>query len=467
MKKLNKFFKFLIYAMPAVLFFSYEPIMHFGASQSMNFELSLPLIWLIIFDLTGSIIMIKRKLFFKNFGKKWLWLLFPLWLTASVLWSLNSLRGLLTVGIIWLVYLAGYLMWGLRSLFSDVSFKENFWKVFFISSYIICAICLLQCILDLVGVSKEWSLICTGCTYHMFGFPHPDGFAIEPQFMGNLLLAPTIVAGYFAFKNKKYLIPLAIFSITLFLTFSRGAIYALLIGLITLTIITLIKAQKKLKPVAKEAGLMWVVVVLSFIFTLNLQGLMALMSPTSDTYQTGVAKVINQLSLGTIDIGSNSPVENQTGEPEKSAENREEPVENSVDNSTSEESIFDGYVEESTETRLMLSGVALEAWKKDLTTIIFGAGIGGAGQALYVNGLSESPKEIVQNQYISLLLETGLVGISLFLLTLILAVKAVLKSKNWPMVISLMVAYALSICFFSGLPNALHIYLLPIVFTLL
>ena len=40
----------LLVALPAVLFFSYHPIISLGANSSMNFELSLPLIWLILFD---------------------------------------------------------------------------------------------------------------------------------------------------------------------------------------------------------------------------------------------------------------------------------------------------------------------------------------------------------------------------------------------------------------------------------
>ena len=103
-------------------------------------------------------------------------------------------------------------------------------------------------------------------------------------------------------------------------------------------------------------------------------------------------------------------------------------------------------------------------WKQDFATMMFGVGIGGAGQALYVNGLSPAPKEIVQNQYASLLLETGLVGVALLILTMGLIIRAVYKNG---MVMTLIVAYAITLLFFSGLPNALQIYLLPMLFTAL
>ena len=49
--KLSSLFRLFVYILPGVLFFSYYPLMHFGANESMNFELSLPIIWLILFDL--------------------------------------------------------------------------------------------------------------------------------------------------------------------------------------------------------------------------------------------------------------------------------------------------------------------------------------------------------------------------------------------------------------------------------
>ena len=48
LNKLEKFFRFLIYILPGALFFSYYPLFHFGSDESMNFEISLPMIWLIL-----------------------------------------------------------------------------------------------------------------------------------------------------------------------------------------------------------------------------------------------------------------------------------------------------------------------------------------------------------------------------------------------------------------------------------
>ena len=86
--------------LPPTLFFSYFPIISLGGNSTMNFELSLPLIWLVLFDLFSLILLIQSRPRL-NFKKLWPWLLFPLFLTISIAWSLNPLRGLLTVGVLW------------------------------------------------------------------------------------------------------------------------------------------------------------------------------------------------------------------------------------------------------------------------------------------------------------------------------------------------------------------------------
>ena len=459
MKKVSKIYTFLIYVLPAILFFSYYPVISFGFNESMNFEISLPLIWLAVFDVIAFRILIKKKLLGKIL-EKWQWLLLPILVSLSVVWSANVVRGVLTVGILWLIYFAVFAFFALRKEIEfPKNFKENFWKVFFGSSLVVCVWCLLQCILDVAGVSHECTLMCAGCGTQMFGFPHPNGFAIEPQFMGNLLIAPSIIAAYLYITKA---IPISdtlkgarpslrssigtalvfIFTATLILTFSRGAIYATLVGLIFLTAWQIAKTKKW------KAMLIWPVVALAFLFTLNLQGIFAEVGPTNDTYFSGVAKALNHLSLGIIDVRSK----------DDSAGSEETQASFSAQNG---EAVFDGYVEESTEIRRKLTRDALAVWSQDLKTMAFGVGLGGAGQALYNAGFTESPKEIVQNEYVSLLLEIGVVGILLVILTLILIFRAIVNKSVSSVMMALLVAYGVSLGFFSGLPNALHVYLLP------
>ena len=477
LKRLEKIYKLLLIVLPGVLFFSYYPLIRLGTSESMDFELSLPLIWLLVFDLVVFIIACKKRILIKKLSGKWAWLLLPAFLSVSILWSPNRLRGLLVVGILWLIYFAGFGMYVLKDEFKEKSIKDVFWKFFFGSALVVCVWCVMQCFLDVLGVPREYSLMCEGCTYKSFGFPHPNGFAVEPQFMGNLLLAPAIMSIWFLKKEEdnnhrkffKTLLPF-VFVSTLFLTFSRGAIYAFVVAMIFMTMFLVCSRSYTLRAAQKHSTKLWVIVkqwviiITAFLFTLNLQGIMAQISPTNDNYYTGITKVLNHLSLGIIDVGKQGKTE-EFSEKTQAPESREQIVEKPVENFDSD---FDGYVSESTEIRVRLSNVALELWSKDIKTILLGVGLGGAGQALYENGLIAWPKEIVQNQYISLLLETGLIGIALLVLTIILTMRALRGFYSIDAILVLTLAYGVSLLFFSGLPNAIHIYLLPIaIFTVL
>ena len=50
---------------------------------------------------------------------------------------------------------------------------------------------------------------------------------------------------------------------------------------------------------------------------------------------------------------------------------------------------------------------------------------------------------------------------ALMVMTLVLIVRAVYKNPAREVIWTLILAYGITVCFFAGLPNALHIYLLP------
>ena len=446
MERLNKLQKYFLYFLPVVLYFSYYPLISFGSNETMNFELSVPLIWLVLF----FFISIPRLIdFFKKFDKKSIPLfLFPLYLSISILWSPNKLRAILTAGILWLIVFAIisiYQIFKDKNVVKNTTLKAKIISIFFLTTSAICIFCWLQCLLDIIGVGREATLLCPGCTYHIFGFPHPNGFAVEPQFMGNLLIAPSILALYLlasTTKNRKlYTTFSIIFIFTLFLTLSRGAIYSFSIGAAFLIIYYLTKKQKSIL-------LSVPIIIISALFSLVAQGIFAEISPTNDTFYSGIAKSIHQLSLGKIDIR-----EEAITNPKKNEEtgSKEAPA---------EQAIFDGYIEASTSMRFSISERALNTWSKNAKTAIFGVGLGGAGMSVSKFYEDFSPKEIIHNEYLSLLLEAGIIGCVLIIILIALFVKAIVK-KHLFWLFAILLAYAFSILFFAGLPNALHILLLP------
>ena len=157
------------------------------------------------------------------------------------------------------------------------------------------------------------------------------------------------------------------------------------------------------------------------------------------------------MTLGTIKLPN-------IDEESASIDETEENVKESTSSTEPQKAMFDGYVERSTEERTNMSSLAIRTWQKDLPTVLFGVGPGGSGRAIY-NYTNETgwEFEIVQNQYIETLLENGLVGAILF--GLILGgffVKTRSNKIAWAILIAFMVQWN----FFSGLPNALHIYLI-------
>lgn len=530
------FFSFLC-LLPAVLFFSYYPIISFGSNSSMNFELSLPLIWLVLFDIIAFVALLNYR--FSRSSRPaatskaavlpglsdrrfFLLSLFPFFATISIFWSANPLRGILTAGIIWLLFFAIFaIVYVTPLLRPPANLKPRLLAVFFISTIIICLFCFLQSILDVCGVPRTDTLLCAGCTYRSFGFPHPSGFAIEPQFMGNLLLAPTLLGLYLLTFNQlskkgnnKSKIQLSLFaflaSLALFFTFSRGAIYAYAVALFVLFIFALktnCQLAKPHQPSSRPASISYLIAipVASFLGSLCLQGAFAALGPTSETFSSAITKSIHHLSLGIIDLRSPQVAAPSTPEtPEVSGGE-------SVDANLPEDTSFDGYVAESTNIRLDLNAAAVNTWLSapghppssltvslncqkfccpctgsgplTPTSVLFGVGLGSAGTALvrnsFITGIT-SPKEIVQNQYFSLLLELGLIGIGLSVLTLLIIffprlfppkfldgrAASTVDNAFWrhpalPLLLSLIIAYLITLNFFSGLPNALHIYLLP------
>ena len=101
----------------------------------------------------------------------------------------------------WLLFFSVIAFYELRENL-DEKFWKVFWRWFFGSALFVCVWCMVQCILDVAGVSQDVTLLCDGCVYKMFGFPHPNGFSIEPQFMGNLLLAPILVITWMLLTNN-------------------------------------------------------------------------------------------------------------------------------------------------------------------------------------------------------------------------------------------------------------------------
>lgn len=327
-------------------------------------------------------------------------LLLLCYLGVSLLWSANPLRGIIILAVFLCILVISV---SYRSLLTSGGLSlKNLEKSLFVGAIVASVFCWLQFSLDLLNIPRSVTLLCTGCTKEIFGFPHVNGFTLEPQFMGALFLLPTFIA----IIRKKPLLT-ALFSATLFLTFSRGAILAFLVGFVILAICR--RSILRFTPI----------VVIFFLLVFSLQNIFS-------QNVNPIAHLSNQTE--------SSPI-----------------------------------TAESQNIRLRLWRDAVVAWNSPQltqptfirlspTSTLFGVGLGGSGPALHsTDAALGSDTEIVQNEYLELLLELGLVGVVLLALFLLQLHKT---SHATATLLALKTAPLVSLLFFSGLPNALLLYFL-------
>jgi len=377
----------------------------------------------------------------KNLAKHWPFSLttaFALMSAVSLAWTPSLLRGFLTLGLIGIIYL----------VFLGVMFSPNIKRLLpslirltIVGALIMCVIALIQFIAG-IWLPSDITLLCGGCVADQFGFVRVTGFTVEPQYFGNMLLLPTFLVLYRALYKKpewRSFGILILFVITLFLTMSRGAIFAFSVGFILLLIMSL--AQKNgWKKILSVIG----VTLAGVVIAISAQGLAAEVNPYfQETFLSATTKSIDQLSLGTIDLRLKSTS-----------------IEESTGDTTKQQTNFDGYVAESTDYRLSLTGQALETWWYDPVISLFGVGLGGAGQAMANYTGQISSLAIVQNEYAEILLELGFIGFALFFI-MIAGLFYVTRHKKW--LWAVLAAFITQWFFFSGYPNALHIYLILMV----
>ncbi|RYC73979.1 O-antigen ligase family protein [Candidatus Nanosyncoccus nanoralicus] len=531
---LSKIQKVMLLCLPFCLFFSYHPVIPIFSTSTTNFELSIPLLWLLIFAILSlpenfrlyiySLrIVIKTKSLVNKTSRpssrhktdklyphflRLFTLIYPFFVTVNSIGSPNFLRAILTSGVIWCICLS------LLTILQNISqyktqIGKSFNKNLLIAGTLASAFCWLQSILDITGAPREATFLCKGCISTVFGFPHPNGFAIESQFMANLLLAPIFLSLFYLLEGPKnhlsklnsdpypasklghflrFGLPLFLIA-TLYLTLSRGAIFSFWVSVFVLFIYQIVKLIKqkscRREILFRQPLIFSVVVFLPFFFTLSAQGLFTELGPTSHTFLDGVSTSVSQLSLGRIDL---TKVLHKTNENNKSHESHEtheahkthesnklhlSDLNTDAAASVQKAPQFTSYIEESTNIRLNLNRLALSSWRTSLRRMLAGVGLGAAGLTLYQEFPElGSPKEIIQNEYLAILYEQGICGVVMIICAAILFVLTYkLHNKNHEKISIygrvLALSFALTLCFFSGLPNALHIYLLtPLLFLL-
>jgi hypothetical protein len=417
----------LFLLLPIFLFFGYQPHIYFGSHFGMNLDLSILQIFLALFVVVSlpQIWRARRELIRSR--AVWLTLPFVLICAVSLFWTLNMVRAVLTLAVILLLF----------AVFLSIVANKKTHKLLgaFLQMLMIAAIgasifAWYQVVGEAVGLPAWATLLPDVYQSQVFGFARPTAFAAEPQFLASLLLAPVLLLAH-SFINKegdtrKTGLWLLFLAVTLVVTISRGALLGLALGFVVLAVIN----YKHVKHLAAVAGIF----VLSAILALCLAGLAAQINQRNNaSFYTSIQKTVDHYTLGIVKLPSQK--------------------------SSSDSSGGQGYVKESTTSRLSNSGAALDIWAASGKNLVFGIGLGGTGYAYRQYYGSGTDRAIVNNEYIELLLENGLLGLASFAIILALLVWWLIRSKQliW---LAIVAAFAVQWCFFSGYPNAMHIYAL-------
>lgn len=424
---------------PIMIWFSYLPQISLAEDGTMNYELSLALIYVVILAIVGLPRVWCHRSELRQSRSVRLASAFVGWSGLCVIWSDNRTRGLLTFAVYATLYLIFLALVAERRLLCRLLPKLV--RVAIRVTASACLLAIIQIILGTFVIADRHTFgLCAGCVAGQFGFIRPNLLAIEPQFLGSLLLAPLLYITYLTLRGKhdyaKQPLLLVLMLTTLWLTLSRGAIYAYLASLIVM--ILLVRKWRRMLAVVGS-------VALSLVICLICQGALASANPRIDSsFTQAVSTSLNHLSMGIIRLPYQR--KSPTSLPSIPREHDKQPA-------------YRGYVAESTNVRLSLTKTALAAWRSNqLGRQLFGTGLGSAGIVLARQTGSQYQKEIVQNEFVEVLLERGLVGLALLGGLVALYGRLCFQRRDY-LVLAILVAYLTQWCFFSGLPNALHIYL--------
>ena len=446
-KTLN-FAEKVLFFVPFAMWFSYYPNFHFGKSAGANLEFSIALIYIVVLALAGiKTIYQNRKKLIKN-NAVLLTGFFVFWNFLTILNTQNLLRTVLVSGV-WLVLWLDFLV--ILSISKNKILFQKITKNFIFSSLVMACLSIIQVI---YGAWTDWGL-CAGCKAQGFGFVRPSVFAIEPQFFGSMLLAPIVLLTHKIFSKKASKfekITLWILLFSLYLTLSRGAIFAAFFAILILIFVNQSFSKRKI--------LSNTIISMSFVFSSFLSGMIfhaiftELNPRISDGFYDSISKSVNQMSLGKIKLPKIEKAVN--------SKNKEFEIENynlqGLAVEKPKKAMFDGYVEKSTNERTKMSDLAIETWLSNPFVMTFGVGSGSAGTAIFktTHQISNS-SEIVQNEFLSILLELGFFG---FIVWTLIIFGLIRKTKNDKYIWAIILTFLIQWFFFSGLPNALHIYLI-------
>lgn len=394
------------------LFFLSLPFERLLTFELSGYTLKLSYLFGLLIILNVLLALITKKIIPK-FHSEEVWLLLFLAINyISIIWSIDPRRSLIISLALTLVISIFFV---LRRLVKPANI-QFFEKLIIILGVFTSLFAVWQFIAGSIPPFTNYALLRAQYQSQIFGFPRVQSTFLEPLLFANFLILPfflafkkVVIANYGSREARtlsetshsqtrskhnvdaKDYLYLALISLAFFLTLSRGAGYALIAAIILLGVIIVIKYQRKIKGYGIGLGAVFAGVM--------------------------VAVIMIYLSAGTVGIN------NYFG--------------HATDASTT--------TGEGTTDRSTTSEVALGVAKINPAGV--GAGAFGA-LPIYKDQIPNNGYQIVNNEYLEILVETGIAGLlffALFLLAFVVHLIKEIKAGSFEAIISLVAVAAILI----------------------
>ena len=449
--------------------FSYQPRIYLDSLQGLSMEISFVQIAGAAFVLSSlQSIFRNRKKLIENWAIRLLGIYIILnW--VSILWSADAVRTIV-LSTYWTFLFAVVL--AIAALFIDKKIKQKeITNPLIIGTVIGLTFGIWQYLGVMLGLDSSLTLIRHAYNAELFGFPRIQAFALEPQFYANGLITPALYLSWRVLLKKwntyHYILLAWVFGAFL-LTVSRGAMAGFVVAMAMM--IGIFIFDKKVQDKLKIFGRYFAVLLASFIVVLGLIYVSGEIQGDHHNGPKSVETFIDHMSHNVIDINlASENLDQQT--PEHDAPTQAPPEQKPTNTSgsshtkptpSSTSSNIDGLVEESTTGRLYMYRKAIEIGTDNVAVMFFGVGVGSFGPALQsADELVTINNHVVNNLYLEIFAEQGIIGLSLFLGFIgALARDIYKKTRVYALVFgTILAAYLVQYFFFSLQTNVIQVWL--------
>lgn len=302
------------------------------------------------------------------------------WLSGliSLLFTPNPKRSIITLAL-WAFVFAFYFVFS--RLLKNEQLRKKVENIIIISSILVSIFGIYQFVGDSIGLSTTLTGLRIQYTKIVLGFPRIQSVALEPLYFSNFLLVPFFIAlKRYIFEKKilnQYLWVISLISINIILGISRGAYLSIIIALAIALLFFIISGRKSISDFNKKLFDLIVAIILSLVISFVL-----------------IISLNGKKASG--DFINHSNVQNEISAGGRS----------------------------STSDRLGSYQKAFDLFKQKP---IFGNGIASFGPLTV--GSEQDFKQfgygIVNNEYLEILSETGIVGLITFVLFLLFRIREV------------------------------------------